>query len=261
MIFVIWAREKSCKMLRYCALHLRFASPVWPDEREPPSRAGALAAPDRELDRAVGDGEAEGRADGAFDQADVAAMGAHQLGRDGKAEAGAAGAGRALESLEQMRARPLGKPGPVSDTSITTTAPSRRPVMRIWSRPGSFGRAASSACTRVAGEIEEDAEQLVGVGIDHEPALDRADPAHRRVGSRPSVSRTSSTSGSSATGLRDQAGAPARGRRTASIGRTRWRARARASAWAQSAARRDRAGWPADRRKLRRGRAGCAGRG
>ena len=40
------------------------------------------------------------------------------------------------------------KPGPVSDTSITTTAPSRRPVMRIWSRPGSrVGRGSPCACT------------------------------------------------------------------------------------------------------------------
>ena len=87
-----------------------------------------LAAPAVELDRAVRDGDAEGRADGALDQLDLAAMGAHQLGRDGEAEAGAAGAGRALERLEQVRARLLGQPGPVSETSITTTAPSRRPV-------------------------------------------------------------------------------------------------------------------------------------
>ena len=87
---------------------------------------------DGKIDGAVGNGEPQRRADRAFDQADVAAMGAHELGGDGEAKPGAAGAGRALERLEQMRAAPsVEKPGPVSDTSITTTAPSRRPVMRI----------------------------------------------------------------------------------------------------------------------------------
>ena len=88
-------------------------------------------------------------------------MGAHQLGRDGEPEPGAAGAGRALERLEQMRARLVGQPGPVSDTSITTTAPSRRPVTRIWSRPGSLGGAALERLHGVAREVEQDAEQLL----------------------------------------------------------------------------------------------------
>src|SRR6185437_9022701 len=57
-----------------------------------------------ELDRAIRNGEAEGRADGAVDKIDVAAMCAHQLGRDRETEAGAAGAGRALERFEQMLA-------------------------------------------------------------------------------------------------------------------------------------------------------------
>src|SRR6266849_1064990 len=70
-------------------------------------RPRPLAAAAVELDRAVRDGEAEGRPDGAFDQANLAAMRAHQLGHDGKPEADAAGAGRALERLEQMRARAL----------------------------------------------------------------------------------------------------------------------------------------------------------
>src|SRR5262249_3812973 len=70
----------------------------------PRSRPCALAAAGVEIDRAVRDREAEGRADGAFDQADLAAVGAHQLGHDGKPEPDAAGAGRALEGFEQMRA-------------------------------------------------------------------------------------------------------------------------------------------------------------
>src|SRR5204862_1706994 len=68
------------------------------------SRPRALAAPRVEIHRAVGDGQAEGRADGAFDQADLAAVRAHQLGDDREPEPDAAGAGRALERLEQMRA-------------------------------------------------------------------------------------------------------------------------------------------------------------
>src|SRR5271154_6459320 len=57
------------------------------------------------LHGSVGDGQPQRRADSAFDQADVAAMRAHQFGGDGEAQPGAAAAGRALERLEQMRAR------------------------------------------------------------------------------------------------------------------------------------------------------------
>src|SRR5215470_2891461 len=65
----------------------------------------ALAAPRLQVDRLVGDGEPEGGAERAVDQVDLAAMGADQLGGDGEAEPGSAGAGRALERLEQMLAR------------------------------------------------------------------------------------------------------------------------------------------------------------
>jgi hypothetical protein len=57
------------------------------------NRISRTRAPRGELDRAVRDGEPEGRPDGAFHQADLAAVGAYQLGCDGKAETGAAGAG------------------------------------------------------------------------------------------------------------------------------------------------------------------------
>ena len=46
----------------------------------------------------------EGRADGAFHQMDVAAMGADQFGGDRKAQPAAAGPARGLECLEQMLA-------------------------------------------------------------------------------------------------------------------------------------------------------------
>src|SRR5215470_13883067 len=63
----------------------------------PPSRAGALVPPRPQLDGAVRNGDPEGRPDGALDQPDLAAMSAHELGRDRQAEAGATGAVRALE--------------------------------------------------------------------------------------------------------------------------------------------------------------------
>jgi len=43
-------------------------------------------------------------------------------------------------------------------------------------------RAALERLHRVARDIDQHAEQLVGVGVRHEAALDRADPAHLRVG-------------------------------------------------------------------------------
>src|SRR5262245_49691098 len=55
--------------------------------------------------RAVGDHDAEGGADGAFDELDAPAMCADEFGRDRKAKAAAAGAAGALERLEQVLAR------------------------------------------------------------------------------------------------------------------------------------------------------------
>src|SRR5207237_553174 len=55
--------------------------------------------------------DVEGGADRALREADLAAMGAHQLGRAREADAGAAASRRALERLEQVRAR-VPAPGP-----------------------------------------------------------------------------------------------------------------------------------------------------
>src|SRR6516162_2587187 len=44
-------------------------------------------------------------------------------------------------------------PGPVSETWISTTAPSRRPVTRIWSLPGSLASRVSSACTALRARL------------------------------------------------------------------------------------------------------------
>ena len=61
------------------------------------SGAGTLAAARLQLDRTVRNGDAEGGADRALDQPNVTAMRARQFGRNSKAEARAAGAGRALK--------------------------------------------------------------------------------------------------------------------------------------------------------------------
>src|SRR5205085_5661536 len=55
-------------------------------------RTHPLFAHALQFHRAVRDGDAEGGADGAFDEMDVAAMGADQLGGDDKTEPAAAGA-------------------------------------------------------------------------------------------------------------------------------------------------------------------------
>jgi hypothetical protein len=52
---------------------------------------GPFIADAEQFHRAVRDRDPEGRADGAFDQMDIAAMGADQFGRDRKAQPAAAG--------------------------------------------------------------------------------------------------------------------------------------------------------------------------
>ena len=66
------------------------------------------------------------------------------------------------------------KPGPVSETSITTTA-ALAPAGNadLVARRDRARRAALHRLHGVAGEIEQDAEQLIVVGIDGQPALDR----------------------------------------------------------------------------------------
>jgi len=61
--------------------------------RTGPLTVGSGAAVRRKLHGTVRNGEPQGGADCSFHQADFAAMGPHQFGRDGKAKAGAAGAG------------------------------------------------------------------------------------------------------------------------------------------------------------------------
>ena len=53
--------------------------------------------------------------------------------------------------------------------------------MRILVAAGIARVAALERLQRIAHEVEHDAEELFGIGIHHQPALDRADPAHRRA--------------------------------------------------------------------------------
>src|SRR4030081_1481809 len=61
-----------------------------------------LVAHAEQFHRPVGYRDPEGRADGAFDEIDLTAMGADQFGGDGEAQPTAAGPSRGLECLEQM---------------------------------------------------------------------------------------------------------------------------------------------------------------
>src|SRR5271166_5502082 len=149
-----------------------------------PHRASRARAPRGEFDGAVRDGEPEGRPDGAFHQADLAAVGAHQLGGDGETETGAAGAGRALEGLEQMLAGALRKPrAGVGDLDHhhRALAPSGYAdlitpgILLVVLRVAALERG-----KRVARKVEQDAKQVFGVGIHGEAALDRIDTAHAR---------------------------------------------------------------------------------
>src|SRR5207249_10586017 len=145
-----------------------------------PSRPRALTAVRVEIDRAVRDREPEGRADGAFDQANFAAVGAHQFGDDGEPEPNTAGAGRALERFEQMRAGFLRKSragvghldhdhrafAPAGDANLIAA--------------GVLALARLERLHRVARESDQHAERLVGLGIDLEAAAGRPDPSARR---------------------------------------------------------------------------------
>ena len=106
-------------------------------------------------------------------------MGAHQLGGDGEAQARAAGACGARKGLEQMRARLVRDAGPGVghlDHHHRALAPAGEAHLIA---AGVAIIAALERLHRVARKVEQDAEQLVGVGIDDQATLDRADPAHR----------------------------------------------------------------------------------
>ena len=154
-----------------------------------------------------------------------------------------------------------GMPGPVSDDLDLHHRALAAAGDADLVAAGIAGVAALQRLHRIAREIEQDAEQLVGIGVDHQPALDRADPADRRVGRKLERLAHLLAPAARARSGGGPAAAPARGRRTASTRRTRSRARAPASAWARSAAPAGPASSTAGRRTIARTKADCAGRG
>ena len=112
----------------------------------------------------------------ALDQGNIAAVGAHEVARDRKAEAEAVRAGRTGERLIEIDARGFGQSGSVVgdlDDGKTVAVP----------RGDGDGTAVASRdgidrLDRVAAEVEEDAEQLLAVGRDGQAVVDGVAPAH-----------------------------------------------------------------------------------
>ena len=132
-----------------------------------------LVADAQQFHRPVRDRDPEGGADGALDQMDVAAMGADQFGGNRQPEPAAAGPAGGLERLEQMVAglwRHAGAGvGNLDDRDRAFAAPGDADLHgRGVARGPVFQR-----LRRVAHEVEQHAEQLIGIGVDGEPALDR----------------------------------------------------------------------------------------
>ena len=123
---------------------------------------------------------------------------------------------------------------------------------------GSLGALRLQGLARIASEVHEHAQELLAVGIDGEAALDRGDPADPPIPATGRWCRGPRRRRREATPCGGPAPAPGRGRRTGSTGRTRWRVRAPASAWARSAAPADREASPGGRRKAAPRPKGCA---
>lgn len=149
--------------------------------QRPVSGVGALTASYAQIDRAVGDRDAEGGADGSRHEPDFAAMRAYELRRDGQAESRAAGARRALKSLEHVGARLLGhaRPGigyldyhyaaftPSSKTNLVPCRIAR--TARLQSLHG------------ITRNINENAKQLIVIGFQCESAFYRHNPSDRHT--------------------------------------------------------------------------------
>src|SRR5207249_3972857 len=100
---------------------------------------------------------------------DRAAMGTDDLGGDGETEAGAAGPRAALEGLEEVAAGTLAHArAGVADTDRNAGAVAAA-AHRQAADDGRALVAAVQGLRGVPAEIDEDAEELVGVGVDLEP--------------------------------------------------------------------------------------------
>ena len=97
-------------------------------------------------------------------------MGAHQIGRDGEAEAGSAGFGSTLKGLEQASAQMFGDAGAVvgdAHRDDGTFAPGLQcdgAVLELQC----LRLAVLDRLGRVAHQVGQDAEELIAVGIDGE---------------------------------------------------------------------------------------------
>src|SRR5262245_58349510 len=148
----------------------------------PETRSRSVAAVPAVLSGPVGDDDLECRARaGRLYEADRAAVGANDLGGDRKPEAGAARPGAALKGLEQMiagafRHARTGVADADGDIAAVAGAADRQPAHHR--------RALVAALERldgVATEIDEDAEELVGIGVDLQPGRDLVLEGYGRV--------------------------------------------------------------------------------
>src|SRR3954447_14491896 len=140
-----------------------------------------FAAHVMEFHRTVRYGDPEGGADGAFHEVDVATVGADQFGGNRQPEPAAVGPPGALESLEQVVAGFLrnARPG-IGNLQDGNGALASAGNTDLVGR-GIALRPAFQQLLRVADEIKQHAEQLIGSGVDGEPTFDRADPGDRGI--------------------------------------------------------------------------------
>src|SRR5205085_1045297 len=147
----------------------------------PPSRVGAFTTSCTQVDRAVGNRNAEGRTDRPRHQADFTAMRAHQLRSDRQAKSCATGARRALKSLEHVGARLFGDARPgighLDDHDAAFTPPSNANLVTCR-----IARATHlQSLHRITRNIDQHAEQLIVIGLNGETAFHGHDPSNRHI--------------------------------------------------------------------------------
>ena len=159
-------------------------------------RPRPLVADALQFHRAVGDRDPEGGADGAFDQMDVAAMGADQFGGDRKPSPLPPGRPEVWNASNRCSRAFAGTPGPVSETSMIATEPSRRPVMRICKAAASPLGRLSSACAALRTRLSSTRNSWSGSASIESPRSIALIQAIEASAARPADSRTSDTTGS-----------------------------------------------------------------
>src|SRR5579862_5296084 len=149
-------------------------------------RRGACARPrnrDRSWDPtpwlsallAVGDVDAEPRAAGSrLHQDDVAAMRPRQIARDGQPQARAAAARRAREGLEELGQHRLRDAGP-----IVRDGEAHHASMALGHDLDARAVALAERFDGIAQQIEHDAIELLGIGVDDEGLIDRVGESDR----------------------------------------------------------------------------------